>query len=226
MLLFVCAREANLADIRKYGFRYSGMGHKLHRSLDRARNDCSGKLLAIELDREELAACNVKEETVIAPSVSLPNFRNLNPYRPVEPVTAAGGVIARRAGDGVDVLMIYRRGVWDLPKGKCTPGETAEECAVREVCEELGIRSADVLRPLDKTLHGYANGESYAVKSTHWYLMTTSARKFAVQHEEEIEKAAWFAWKDAVKAVGYPTLRELLKKSEAPARKALKQNAH
>ncbi len=222
MLLFVCAREANLAEIKKYGFRYSGMGHRLHRSFDRARTDCSGKLLAIELGREELASCNVKEESVIAPSVGLPSFRNLNPYRPLDPVAAAGGVIARLVGDELEVLMIYRRGVWDLPKGKCTSAETAQECAVREVCEELGIRSADVLRPLDPTLHGYTNGETYAVKTTHWYLMTTAARKFTPQIEEEIERAAWFAWKDAVKSVGYPTLRELLKKSKTAARNALK----
>lgn len=44
-------------------------------------------------------------------------------------------------------LLITRRlasvhlgGFWELPGGKCEPGEMPEACVVREVWEELGIR--------------------------------------------------------------------------------------
>lgn len=29
-------------------------------------------------------------------------------------------------------------GMWEFPGGKCRPGETPSQCAVREVCEETG----------------------------------------------------------------------------------------
>jgi 8-oxo-dGTP pyrophosphatase MutT (NUDIX family) len=39
-----------------------------------------------------------------------------------------------------ELLMIYRRGKWDLPKGKLDEGETIPQCALREVMEETGLR--------------------------------------------------------------------------------------
>ena len=57
-------------------------------------------------------------------------------------VRAAGGVVWRRAGGGVEVLLVHRPKYddWTFPKGKLDPGETDEECAVREVDEETGLR--------------------------------------------------------------------------------------
>ena len=37
--------------------------------------------------------------------------------------------------------MIFRRGKWDLPKGKLDKGEKIEDCAVREVEEETGLKN-------------------------------------------------------------------------------------
>ena len=51
-------------------------------------------------------------------------------------IKAGGGLVLNEKGE---LLMIYRRGKWDLPKGKLDEGETIEECAVREVMEETGV---------------------------------------------------------------------------------------
>ena len=40
-----------------------------------------------------------------------------------------------------EILWIFRRGFWDLPKGKLDEGETIQTCAVREVEEETGIHA-------------------------------------------------------------------------------------
>src|ERR1041384_5510821 len=50
-----------------------------------------------------------------------------------KPVDAAGGVVENEHGG---VLMIYRRGKWDLPKGKRDDEEDMSRCALREVSEE------------------------------------------------------------------------------------------
>ncbi|WP_298347255.1 NUDIX hydrolase [Ferrimicrobium sp.] len=57
-------------------------------------------------------------------------------------VLAAGGAIYRptEAG-GYEVLLVHRPRYddWSWPKGKCEPGESLPECAIREVEEETGI---------------------------------------------------------------------------------------
>jgi 8-oxo-dGTP pyrophosphatase MutT (NUDIX family) len=58
-------------------------------------------------------------------------------------VSAAGGVVSRRGREGqVEVLLIHRPRYndWGFPKGKTDEGESEEECALREVQEEVGLR--------------------------------------------------------------------------------------
>jgi 8-oxo-dGTP pyrophosphatase MutT (NUDIX family) len=57
-------------------------------------------------------------------------------------VRAAGGVIVRSGPEGEPELLVVHRpryDDWTLPKGKAEPGESDEECALREVEEETGL---------------------------------------------------------------------------------------
>lgn len=59
-------------------------------------------------------------------------------------IEAAGGVVWRSTSRHVvEVLLIHRphRDDWSLPKGKRKRGESALECALREVHEETGLRA-------------------------------------------------------------------------------------
>ncbi len=51
---------------------------------------------------------------------------------------AAGGFVRNAKGE---LLVFFRRGSWDMPKGKIDPGETPEQAALREVEEETGLSS-------------------------------------------------------------------------------------
>lgn len=103
-------------------------------------------------------------------------------------VQAAGGFV--QSGD--HVLIIFRRGKWDLPKGKLDEGEDLETCAVREVQEETGIQKVKLSKPLTITYHTYHERDQLILKESHWYQMRSSKKVFlAPQHEEGIEQCIW-----------------------------------
>ncbi len=56
------------------------------------------------------------------------------------PVISAGCIVLRPGQGGYDVLVVWTGDYPDptLPKGKVEPGESLEQCAVREVWEETG----------------------------------------------------------------------------------------
>ncbi len=146
---------------------------------------------------------------------------NTDPYHPPRAVTAGGGYIGCRTADDVALLLIFRRGVWDLPKGKQDPGETVEQCALREVREEVGIRTLRLVRPLGTTQHGYVRAGTYDVKTTHWFLMQTPERDFHPEAEENIERVACARWRVARAHIGYELLQRHMDRCEADVRSAL-----
>lgn len=165
------------------------------------------------LDEAEAACADGERVLVLDGSGAV---QNLDPYRPPEPVTAAGGLIVRES-DEPELLLIFRRGAWDLPKGKLDPGESVEECAAREVREEIGIDDLTVLAPAGTTLHGYPEGERYVVKTTHWYFMRTPERDFTPEEREGIEEVRWVPWAEAQEKLGYDTLRNLVARLSPPS---------
>jgi 8-oxo-dGTP pyrophosphatase MutT (NUDIX family) len=105
------------------------------------------------------------------------------------PLHSGGGVVLNETGD---VLMIFRRGRWDLPKGKLDEGEDIEQCAVREVIEETGLKTVEIKHKIGNTLHIYPMAGKLILKHTAWYLMQGSAKEpLLPQAEENIEKVMW-----------------------------------
>jgi 8-oxo-dGTP pyrophosphatase MutT (NUDIX family) len=107
------------------------------------------------------------------------------------PIIAAGGIVVN---PNKEILWIFRRGFWDLPKGKLDPNETIEACAIREVMEETGISNlvlGDLILTTKHLYHDtYLNTE--VEKTTYWYQMTTDTIQEGVpQTEEDIEAIAW-----------------------------------
>jgi 8-oxo-dGTP pyrophosphatase MutT (NUDIX family) len=103
----------------------------------------------------------------------------------------AGGIVVN---PNKEILLIFRRGFWDLPKGKLDPNETIEACALREVMEETGLSNlllGDLIITTKHQYHDkYLNAE--VEKTTYWYQMTTDTLQEGIpQTEEDIEAIAW-----------------------------------
>lgn len=113
-------------------------------------------------------------------------------------IDASGGVVLN---DRQDLLMIYRRHHWDLPKGKTDSGETAEQAAVREVEEETGVINPVIQKPLKDTYHMYQLKGEWVLKRTQWFQMRASHQKLKPQSEEEIETAVWMPRDELVEKI-------------------------
>ena len=104
-------------------------------------------------------------------------------------IESAGGLVFNKDGD---ILMIFRNGKWDLPKGKLEIGESVEECAIREVEEECGIYGLDITEKLLETYHTYNLSGKKILKRTYWYKMRTNFDgELIPQIEEGITKVSW-----------------------------------
>jgi 8-oxo-dGTP pyrophosphatase MutT (NUDIX family) len=106
-------------------------------------------------------------------------------------IVAAGGIVCNERDE---LLLIFRRGVWDLPKGKLDEGETIEQCAVREVEEETGVQNVELGKFIYTTRHEYFDKwiKSEVIKETHWYAMRIFGNQTLVpQKEEEIDEILW-----------------------------------
>lgn len=125
-------------------------------------------------------------------------------------VEAAGGVVYRIKDAEAEVVVIFRRGVWDLPKGKLDPGEKLEQCAAREVAEETGVAFPTIKQRLTETIHYYEEDGKTIKKHTTWFAMVTQSDNATPQHEEQIEEVRWVALDEAIKIVGFENLQKVL----------------
>ena len=90
------------------------------------------------------------------------------------------------------LLLIFRRGKWDLPKGKLDANEELETCAIREVEEETGVKNIQSEKLITVTYHTYYEKEKHILKETHWYLMHSKKEQILIpQVNEDIEKCEW-----------------------------------
>jgi 8-oxo-dGTP pyrophosphatase MutT (NUDIX family) len=130
-------------------------------------------------------------------------------------ITAAGGLVFNQKNE---LLMIFRRGFWDLPKGKLDKGETLEQCALREIQEETGLKNLRLGEPVGITHHDYFDKwtNQDVTKETHWYKMfVTGEQNLIPQTVEDIEKAEWATAEQVAACLknSYPSIVEIVKKT-------------
>lgn len=127
-------------------------------------------------------------------------------------IIAAGGIVTNPNGA---ILWIFRRGFWDLPKGKLEEGETIQSCAIREVQEETGIHNIQLHDLIKFTNHIYFDKylKEEVNKRTYWFHMTIPDFQDGLpQTSEDIEKIEWHTLASARHCLNqtYDTILEVI----------------
>jgi 8-oxo-dGTP diphosphatase len=122
-------------------------------------------------------------------------------------VKASGGVVTR---DG-KVALVHRPRYddWSFPKGKMDPGETWEECALREIEEEIGLRC----RLGDELSPAFYRDNKGRAKVVRYWLMEPIDGEFVASHE--VDEVRWVTPAEAEDLLTYERDRELLREAAA-----------
>ena len=172
---------------------------------------------AVFIDESSTAAINsllheIKRPQFHAGIIFDKDFQKLKRdfFKHFELIKAGGGLVKNNSGN---ILLMFRRGKWDLPKGKLDEGESIEECAIREVEEETGLHHLTLVKPLAITYHTYNLFGKHNLKETHWFLMQADENENLIpQTEEDISEILWVEKEDLKKYLSntFPTIASVL----------------
>lgn len=114
-----------------------------------------------------------------------------NSFQPLYKLDAAGGMILNEKDE---LLMIFRKGFWDLPKGKTEEQESFEDSAYRECSEETGLKTLKLSEFMTATHHLYPYNDGFAIKTTRWYKFhAPSSQPLVPQTAEDIMEVKWLS---------------------------------
>ncbi|HXH22154.1 MAG TPA: NUDIX hydrolase [Dehalococcoidia bacterium] len=132
-----------------------------------------------------------------------------------ERVVSAGGVVWRRAGDQVEVLLCGRHAdnLWALPKGTPEPGESIEQAALREVREETGV-TVEAEQRIGEINYWFARPEQGVryFKTVHHFLMRPTGGDPAL-HDHEFDEVRWVPVREAEKLMTYANEVQVLRQA-------------
>ena len=114
-------------------------------------------------------------------------------------IKTAGGIVLKND----KILFIYKRGRWDLPKGKVEEGPSIRKTAKIEISEETGLpkNQLKILKKLIPThYHKTVDGE-VVVKKTEWFLIIfqgDESTPLIPDRNEGITECKWFTFDELV----------------------------
>ncbi len=112
--------------------------------------------------------------------------------KPTRQEVCAGGIVIRQIESGFEPEILFiqdKYGMMSLPKGHLEPGETLEEAALREVCEETGV-VARIKGPVGETRYRFPWRGEVVSKTVSYYRMEQKGGEIKPQ-EGESTQVVW-----------------------------------
>lgn len=139
---------------------------------------------------------------------------------------SVGAVVYRRSDGAIMYLLLhYRSGHWDFPKGHMQGKETEHETLIREVSEEAGLNDLKILpdfktqirffyRAKEKERERRKKEGRYAnvSKKVVYYLAETKTKFIKISFEHI--GFEWLGYNDALARITYKNGKEVLKKAD------------
>jgi len=128
---------------------------------------------------------------------------------------SAGGVVYRKGSAGPEVLICKDAGYhrWVLPKGLVSKNETAEETALRETVEEVGVRARIVAALGEPERYIYTARGVRVFKQVAYFLMEYVSGS-EQDHDAEMEEVRWVPIDDAIEMLAYKGAQDVVRRSK------------
>ncbi len=145
--------------------------------------------------------------------------------------TSAGGIVWRRDGERIEIVMVRPAGkeAWTLPKGTPLANETRVETAARETREETGleVRPGEPVGQISYVFSWRDTPGAAAVrifKRVHYFLMEPIGGDTGA-HDTEIDEVRWIEIAQAIRQASYKSDREIIEQADAMLRRKSEQDA-
>ncbi|PIR72319.1 MAG: diadenosine tetraphosphate hydrolase [Candidatus Nealsonbacteria bacterium CG10_big_fil_rev_8_21_14_0_10_36_24] len=138
--------------------------------------------------------------------------------------TSAGAIIFRKEDSVIYYLLLhYKSGHWDFPKGHIEEGEKEEDTVKREVAEETGIKNIKIIEGFKERIkyffrENYNSKENkekgrkeWIFKTVTFYLAQTQTKEVKISFEHKGFK--WLRYEEALKQLTFKNAKEILKKA-------------
>ena len=127
---------------------------------------------------------------------------------------ASGGVVIKLEEGDVKVLLIKDSyGHWTWPKGHIELRETPEIAAVREIKEETGLKTLELLEEVGKQEYWYTLKGVRIFKVVHIFLVKAETGEELKIQKEEIAEGKWLKPEGALVRIEYEGSKEILERA-------------
>lgn len=110
------------------------------------------------------------------------------------------------------LILQYKAGHWEFPKGKLEKNESLQEAAVRELKEETGL-TATLIDGFQETFFYYFTDYDHqkAKKDVILFIGKTHSKNITLSHEHK--DFAWLTYQEAIERVTFDNAKAILKKA-------------
>ncbi len=125
---------------------------------------------------------------------------------------SAGAVVFRKENKKIKYLLIqYKAGHWEFPRGMIEKGETLEQTARREIKEETGLKDIKFIEGFKEWVKFFfRRNEKTTMKIATFLLAKTETEEIKLSQEHK--DYVWLRYKKALKKLTYKNSKKILKK--------------
>ncbi|AWN81971.1 NUDIX domain-containing protein [Candidatus Cardinium hertigii] len=134
---------------------------------------------------------------------------------------AAGGILVQSAADSWNYLALLQKRMdgnmeWLAPKGHMETGENPLETARREIAEETGLKSINLIDFVYKQMYSFEQNDCLYNKTVYWYLFEVEhPDELVLSKEEGFVMHKWVSYKEALELFSYRSFNQIIQLTEA-----------